>query len=206
MSNLSSFMHCVDSKIPEARGAHWYTSVTYGIFMTLICAYHVIKMLVSDLICSSVFTHNLLSAPSMIHSPLSLNKFTTHDFTIHRHFLQSFLLFFTRSSHLGLFTGLTEAYSECDWCWKDFPPSPEGLFRPGAAVVIGLGDAWSVSTSGAELGSCSGEPPTSVLLCCFTAAHSRCQAMGKILQTFPGIKWFDLNSSLSASTTNQKNL
>lgn len=36
----------------------------------------------------------------------------------------------------------------CDCCWKDFPPSPEGLFRPGAAVVIGLGDAWSVSTSG----------------------------------------------------------
>lgn len=206
MSNLSSFCrYCVDSKIPEACGAHFYTSAIYCIFMTLICSYHFRKMLVSTLICSSVLTYNLLSAPSMIHLPSSLNEFTTHDLTIHRHFfLQSLLLFFTRSSHLGLFTCLTEAYSECDCCWKDFPPSPEGLFRPRAAVVIGLGDAWSVSTSGAELGSCSGEPPTSVLLCCFTAARSRCQAMRKMLQTFPGMKWFDKNSSLSALTSDQE--
>lgn len=33
---------------------------------------------------------------------------------------------------------------------ESFPPSPEGLFSPGAAAVMGLGEAWSVSTSGAE--------------------------------------------------------
>lgn len=142
----------------------------------------------------------------MIHLPSSLNDIH-HPWPHHPQTLllaESFAFFFARSSHLGLFTCLTEAYSECDCCWKDFPPSPEGLFRPGAAVVIGLGDAWSVSTSGAELGSCSGEPPTSVLLCCFTAARSRCQAMGKMLQTFPGMKWFDKNSSLSALTSDQE--
>lgn len=51
---------------------------------------------------------------------------------------------------MGLFPYSTEAYFQCDCCWKAFPPSPEGPFRPGAAVVMGLEEAWSVSTSGAE--------------------------------------------------------
>lgn len=57
---------------------------------------------------------------------------------------------FIRTSPMGLFPYSTEAYFQCDCCWKAFPPSPEGPFRPGAAVVMGLEEAWSVSTSGAE--------------------------------------------------------
>lgn len=149
-------------------------------------------MLVSALICSCVFIYNLLSPSLHDHHYHSTNSppMTSPSTDASSYRVFCFFFFSTRSSHLGLFTCLTEAYSECDCGWKDFPPSPEGLFRPGAAVLIGLGDAWSVSTSGAELGSCSGEPPTSALLCFFTAAHSRCQAMGKMLQTFPGMKRF----------------
>lgn len=89
---------------------------------------------------------------------------------------------------MGLFPYSTEAYFQCDCCWKAFPPSPEGPFRPGAAVVMGLEEAWSVSTSGGRAGRCSGDPPASALLSRFPATHSRCQAMEKMLQTFPGMK------------------
>lgn len=88
----------------------------------------------------------------MIHLQTTLDKLKAPDLAVsHTHFcLHSVFLSFIRSSHIGLFTYPTEAYSQCDCCWKAFPPSPEGLFRPGAAVVMGLGEAWSVSTSGAK--------------------------------------------------------
>lgn len=46
---------------PGARGEHGHAFIICGIFMTLICAYHVVNMFVSSLICSSKFVHNFIS-------------------------------------------------------------------------------------------------------------------------------------------------
>lgn len=172
MSNLSAFCgYPADSKLPEAWGAHECDSRHI----------HALNL------CSSPYK-DLLFNLSLRH-PLAVHAMTspsTHASPCTRPFF-----FSLRSSHLGLFPCPIEAYSESDCCWEGFPPSLEGPFRAGAAAVMGLGVAWSVSTSGAELGPRSGDPPTSMLLCRITAAHSRCQAGGKMLQTFPGMKWFD---------------
>ncbi|CAB1441359.1 unnamed protein product [Pleuronectes platessa] len=64
-----------------------------------------------------------------------------------------------------------------------------------------------LATAGALAGShasragpCSDDPPTSMLLSRFPATHSRCQAIEKMLQTFPGMRRTDKNSSFSAAT------
>lgn len=121
--------------------------------------------------------------------------------SLHTHFCLHLVFHsFIQSSHIGLFTYSTEAYSQCDCCWKAFPPSPEGLFRPWGCCSDGIRGGLERVHVWSRAGPCSGDPPTSMLLSCFPATHSRCQAMEKMLQTFPGMKRIDKNSSFSTAT------
>lgn len=101
----------------------------------------ILSILILSLICFSKFVHDILflllprsayRQPSVAlththtHSSLFLLEVYRHIYIFYRGIFSMWLLL------------------------EAFPPSPEGLFSPGAAVVMGLGEAWSVSKSGAE--------------------------------------------------------
>lgn len=68
-----------------------------------------------------------------------------------------------------------------------FPALSRGSFQPRGCCSDGIRGGLERVHVWSRAGPCSGDPPTSMLLSCLPATHSRCQAMEKMLQTFPGM-------------------